>query len=45
MSNHDISVDGDGKNIEDGDTKQTISKERIQLTQLWAPDPVSSKEL
>ena len=45
MSYHDISVDGDGQNVEDGDTKQTVSEERIQLTQLGTPDPVTSEEL
>ena len=45
MGNHDISVDSDGKNIEDWDAQQTVSEERIELTQLWAPDPMSREEL
>ena len=45
MGNHDVSVDSDGKNIEYWDAQQTVAEKRIELTQLWAPDPMSRQEL
>ena len=31
MCNHDISVDGDGEDVEGGDSNKTIAKERKEL--------------
>ena len=44
MSYHDISVDGDGQDVEYRDTKQPIAEERIQLTKLWSPYPASGEK-
>ena len=45
MSDHNISIDGDGQNIEDRHAQETISEKRIESTQLRSPDPMSGEEL
>ena len=45
MSYHDVSVDGDGEDVEDGDSQQAVPQQRVELAQLGAPDPVLRQEL
>ena len=45
MSYHDVSVDGDGEDVEDGDPEQAVPQQGVELAQLGAPDPVLRQEL
>ena len=45
MSYHDVSIDGDGEDVEDGDSQQSIPQQGIELAQLRPPDPVLRQEL
>ena len=45
MGDHDVSVDGDGEDVEDGDAEQSVPQQGVELTQLGPPDPVLRQEL
>ena len=45
MSYHDVSIDGDSEDVEDGDAQQSVPQQRVELAQLGAPDPVLRQEL
>ena len=45
MSYHDVSVDGDGEDVEDGDSQQAVPQQGVELAQLGPPDPVLRQEL
>ena len=45
MSYHDVSVDGDGEDVEDGDPEQAVPQQGVELAQLGAPHPPSGQEL
>ena len=44
MSYHDVSVDGDGKDVEDWDTQESVPQEWVKLTQFGTPNPTSCQE-
>ena len=45
MGDHDVSVDGDGEDVEDGDPEEAVPQERVELAELRAPDPPLGQEL
>ena len=45
MSYHDVSVDGDGEDVEDGDPEQAVPQQGVELAQLGAPHPAPRQEL
>ena len=45
MGDHDVSVDGDGEDVEDGDPEEAVPQEGVELAELRAPDPPLGQEL
>ena len=44
VSNHDVSVEGDGEDVEHGDPQQPVPHQRVELAEVGAPDPPPGQE-